>query len=138
MNKDTYLVRRVSCIYRLEDGRDPETCEDCNFFNGFTKDESGEIISVDCLRNEIGQVRGHVTRFETLEYEYTSRMYDEEKDGPLSEAYGYCEKCCFNKTLSNGNDVCLLRCGVPSNDATNFICYEGEIWEKKELTEEDY
>lgn len=130
------LVQKVPCYYDLE-GRDPERCAHCNFFNGYEKDENDNITGVDCIRSEIGQLQAHVTKFEAGDYEYSVREYNEEKDGPLSKPYNYCEKCCFDKTLSNGRNVCLLRCSVNSDEVTNFMCYEGEIWEKEKIIYED-
>lgn len=128
--KKTYQETRVSCYYYLESGVNIDHCKDCSFFNGYeTSDDL--ITGVDCLRKDIGQINAHVTAFEDSDYLYTSHEYDEDKDGPLSEEYNYCEKCCFNKLLANGKEICTLRCGIKDEDeVTNFTCYEGEIWEK--------
>ena len=138
MIKTAYTEVKVPCYYRLENGSTIEHCEKCSFYNGVVKNDNGEITGVDCLRNEIGQIGAHVTAFENGDYVYRSRSYDETIDGKLSEEYNYCEKCCFNKILVNGEDICLLRCSVSDymDNMNPFICYEGEIWEKEKLDDE--
>ena len=135
--RKTYTKIKVPCAYHFGEGQDPEKCKDCNFFNGYEKDEDENITGVDCIREEIGQIRAHVTKFESGQFEYSAREYDKEKDGPLKTPYNYCEKCCFDKTLSNGSVVCLLRCSVPADEVSNFMCFEGEIWEKKQIYFDD-
>lgn len=126
---------RVPCIYYIDHGSDIEHCQKCSFFNGLEKDEEGNVTGVDCLRSEIPSIRCHVTSFTKGDYLYKARYYDEDKDGPLDEAYDYCSKCCFNKCLQNGSEICLLRSGVEVNKEC-FMCYEGEIWEKVKIEEE--
>ena len=126
---------RVPCIYYIDHGSDIEHCQKCSFFNGLEKDEEGNVTGVDCLRSEIPSIRCHVTSFTMGDYLYKARYYDEDKDGPLDEAYDYCSKCCFNKRLQNGSEICLLRSGVEVNKEC-FMCYEGEIWEKVKIGEE--
>ena len=137
MIKKTYTEVKVPCYYRLENGATIKYCEECNFFNGVEKNKNNEIIGVDCLRSEIGSISAHVTSFTSNGYLYKSRYYDPELDGKLSTAYDYCEKCCFNKTLINGNDVCLLRVGSPEGDKESFCCYEGEIWAKEKMDDDE-
>lgn len=136
MIKKTFIEVKVPCKYYSE-GTTIKHCEDCNFFNGYEKNENDEIIGVDCLRGEIGSLSAHVTEFTSKGYLYKSRYYDSKIDGNLSKAYDYCEKCCFNKTLKNGNEVCLLRISVPSDEVESFCCYEGEIWTKEEIKDEE-
>lgn len=123
MKKRKFIKELVSCKY-YPDGVDVKHCKDCTFFNGM--DET----SIDCLRPEIPSLNCHVIGFTMGNYLYKLRRYDENIDGSLKEAYEYCEKCCFNKTLKNGNEVCLLRCGT---EDANFMCCEGEIWEKSKI-----
>lgn len=126
---------RVPCIYYIDHGSDIEHCQKCSFFNGLEKDEEGNVTGVDCLRSEIPSIRCHVTSFTMGDYLYKTRYYDEDKDGPLDKAYDYCSKCCFNKCIQNGKEICLLRSGVKDNTEC-FMCYEGEIWEKVKTEEE--
>lgn len=140
MIKDLHTKSFIYCGFERE--RDPKHCEDCSYFNGYVK-KDGNIVGVDCLRNEIPALRGvHLTAFKMNGKNYSARYYDEELDGPLSEPEEYCEKCCFSKQLQNGSHICLLRSGIPDDadmDPVNllnmFMCYEGEIW--KETEEED-
>lgn len=131
--KKIFTIKRVQCPRHIMEGMPLESCKECNFFNGWETDENDNITGADCIYAEIGTFHANVTKFEHGDYEYFSREYDESKDGPLSKPYHYCEKCCFSKTLSNGNNYCLLRQSVPSDEITCFNCYEGEIWDKKQI-----
>lgn len=131
--KKIYTEVKVPCYYRIENGSTIKHCEECTFFNGVEKDINGEIVGVDCLRSDIGQISAHVTSFTSNGYLYKSRKYDETIDGELTEDYDFCEKCCFNKKLKNGNETCLLRCGIDNDEKSNFICYEDEIWTKEKM-----
>lgn len=138
MKKEIFISRRVPCAFHnITEGITVEHCKKCSFFNGETKDENGEITSIECLKADIPALRCHVTAFTMSGYLYTSRYYDKKIDGPIegNDPYDYCQKCCFNKTLSNGNEVCLLRCGA-GEDVERFICYEGEIWTKQKLEDD--
>ena len=53
------------------------------------------------------------------------------------DPYNYCQKCCFNKKLENDHEVCLLRTTKTDSDVEMFICYEGEIWEKFPIKEDE-
>lgn len=133
--RKVYTEVKVPCLYYIDHGSDIEHCQKCSFFNGLEKDQDGNVTGVDCLRSEIPSIHCHVTSFTMGDYLYKARYYDEDKDVPLDEAYDYCSKCCFNKCLQNGKEVCLLRSGV--NEHTKcFMCYEGEIWEKVKIEEE--
>lgn len=138
MIKEVYTEIKVPCYYHLENGSTIEHCKKCSFFNGVVE-ENGEIKGVDCLRNEVGSIGAHVTSFTSGEYLYKSRYYDEEIDGEIEgdDPYDYCQKCCFNKILANGNEICFLRCAVPQGETTSFCCYEGEIWTKERRTDID-
>lgn len=138
MLKEIYTEIKVPCYYRLENGSTIEHCKSCGFFNGVVE-EDGEIKGVDCLRNEVGSIGAHVTKFQSGDYEYSSREYDKEIDGEIEgdDPYDYCQKCCFNKILANGNDICLLRCGTSGDESSSFCCYEGEIWVKEKIGGED-
>ena len=135
MIKKAKNIITIPCSMRME-GSTLDHCEKCSFFNGVEK-KGNKIIGVDCLKGEIGQLNAHVLSFTMGGYLYKARYYDEDIDGPLSEEYEYCEKCCFNKTLKNGHEVCLLRCAVDNDEITNFMCYEGEIWTKEKIEDED-
>lgn len=129
---------KTHCRFYPIDGVNIEHCKDCNFFNGYTK-EDDEITGVDCLRSDIGSLNAHVTSFTSRGYLYKSRYYDKNKDGKIEgdDPYDFCQKCCFNKTLENGEDICLLRCSVNEGEISSFTCYEGEIWEKERIEEDD-
>ena len=132
--KKVYTKIKVSCIYDIDNGSDIDHCKKCSFFNGLEKDKDNNVTGVDCLRNEIPLIRCHVTSFKMGDYLYKARYYDEDKEDPLNEAYDYCSKCCFNKRLQNGSEICLLRSGVKEH-IEYFMCYEGEIWEKYKIEE---
>lgn len=136
MVRKFYIEKKIPCYFRFETGSTLEHCKNCNFFNGIVKD-GDEEIGIDCLRGEIGALGAHVTQFEKGDYVYKSRKYDEEIDGELSEPYEYCEKCCFDKTLKNGHNICLLRCSDTGDDPHPFICYEGEIWIKEKIEDDE-
>lgn len=131
MLKKLYTEVKVPCYYYIENGCKIDHCKDCNFYNGEVV-ENGEVVGIDCLRGDIPSIKCHVTSFLMGDYEYRSRWYDEDKDGKIEgdDEYDFCQKCCFCKKLINGNEICLLRCGVDDDDKSNFMCYEGEIWEK--------
>lgn len=139
MIKDTFTKVKVPCIYYKTNGVEVEHCKDCSFFNGYKKDVFEQITGVDCLRPEIPSINCHVTSFTMGEYEYRSRYYDKEKDGEIygDDPYNYCQKCCFNKKLENDHEVCLLRTTKMDSDVEMFICYEGEIWEKFPIKEDE-
>ncbi len=135
MKKETFTSLRVPCAYHdLKEGTTIDRCKNCRFFNGEETNENGEITTIDCLRGDIPALRCHVTAFTMGDYLYTARDYDKKIDGPIDgdDPYDYCQKCCFAKTLSNGNGICLLRCGA-GDDIERFMCYEGEIWTKQKI-----
>lgn len=136
MIKNTYTSIRIPCIYYMENGSTLEHCKECRFFNGFKENDDGDVTSIDCLKDEIPSIRCHVTSFTMGGATYKARYYDKEIDGELERdedgCVDYCKKCCFNKRLENGNEICLLRSGVSYDSIDSFCCYEGEIWEKVE------
>lgn len=138
--KEAWTEVRIPCYFHMMDGSTLEHCKKCSFYNG-TVEENGELKGVDCLRTEIGSIRAHVTRFEKGDYVYESRYYDKEIDGPIEgdDPYDFCQKCCFLTELKNGNNICLLRCstGDDMDEKTAFMCYEGEIWTKRKVENED-
>lgn len=142
MIKETFKSLRVHCIHGdLIEGVTLDKCHKCNFFNGEVADNKGNITAIDCLRADIPSFRCHVTAFTMAESDgewlYSARYYNKETDGQIEgeDPYDFCQKCCFSKKLANGHVVCLLRCGTRS-DVDRFMCYEGEIWERKKI--EDY
>lgn len=149
MKKEVYTEKKVHCYYNIEHGSTLKHCKDCSFFNGFIKEDESKtdklknytknnIVAVDCLRGDIGNIRAHVTSFKMGDYLYKSRYYDENIDGKIEgdDPYDFCQKCCFNKKLINGQEICTLRCGI-DDESSNFMCYEGEIWEKEKFKDTD-
>lgn len=136
MIKNTFTSIRIPCSFYLENGSTLEHCKGCSFFNGEKKDDDGNVVAVDCLKADIPSMHCHVTSFTMGKDTYRSRQYDEKIDGKIEEDedgyIDYCQKCCFNKKLENGNEICLLRSGIDSEVIDIFCCYEGEIWEKVE------
>ena len=127
--KEIKLLKRVQCPFYIENGCTVEHCEKCTFNNGIIKNDDDEVIKVECLYSELPQFGCHVTEFTMNGMKYRVRYYDEEIDGPITgdDPYDFCQKCCFNKLLENGNYTCLLRTGV-GDDIEKFTCYDGEIW----------
>ena len=133
MVKKIFTQVKVPCVYYLQ-GSDVEHCRDCSFFNG-TVEENGKLTGVDCLRGEVGSMNAHVTEFTSNGWIYHVEEYDSRIHGKIEgdDPYDFCQKCCFNKILANGNDICLLRCATSDEESSSFMCYEGEIWKKEKL-----
>lgn len=136
MEKNVFVKLKVPCKFYIIDGVDVDHCKDCCFFNGYKKDMFEQIVSVDCIMPEVPPMNCHVTSFEMGGYEYRCHRYDETKDGEIEgdDPYDYCQKCCFNKEMCNGNEVCLLKIGMDDDNYT-FNCHEGDIWEKFPIKE---
>lgn len=104
-----------------------EVCKECPFHGGIDGEE------VKCYQLELPKLNTvHVNGFRSGNNLYLSRMYDEKRDGKITgdDPYDYCQKCdmCVNLN-ENGDRFCILRMSV-KDEASPFICYEGEIWKK--------
>lgn len=115
------------------DARQPlSKCKECGFFGGIEEDK------VICHRAGLPLLTNiHVTQFTHGDDLYTARHYDKDIDGEIegSDPYDYCQKCDMLKVMPNGEHYCLLRQSATPIDS--FICYEGEIWKKTKIKEEE-
>lgn len=110
-------------------------CYRCIFFEK-GKDES----TIKCHKAGLPTLTGiHIKQFEHKGYLYTARNYDKNIDGKLEsdDPYDVCEKCDMRQFLPNGVDYCLLRNSADFENIDMFMCYEGEIWKKTKIEEEN-
>lgn len=136
MKKPIEKIETVSC-HRSRDGRRTlEDCKLCKYYGGALDDGK----AVDCLWNELPVFANfEIKELIKKDYVYRKRLYDPNIDGKIEGPCktDYCQKCVFDHTMRNGERVCLLRQIGSDVFKSTTCCYNGEIWYKEKLEENE-
>ena len=131
---------QIYCPKHIIDLIDVTRCEHCAFFSGV--DEK----SVKCKYDRSKMLQHmHVTKFWNGVTEYSSKCWNDlsqdEKNYYIEKfnidkettIIDTCKFCCFDETLDNGQNICLLRQSAASEEIQAFCCYEDEFWEVSQI-----
>lgn len=129
---------KINVVYCPKDAKyfgqytEAKKCKDCCFCETIDKD------GVNCIYDAgIFMKRMHVTSFTHNGYNYISQNTNSLPKEKLNEIDDACDLCCFNKQLSNGKMICLLRHSSNDDETSAFICYENEYWIKEKIEDND-